>query len=399
MTSDPSATDMLKGVTILQVIPELDAGGAERTVIEVAEAITRAGGQALVASAGGRMEIELKEAGGILIPNPTLPSKNPFTIRRNARWLAGVMRQEKVSIIHARSRAPAWSAYWAAKSVGVPFVTTYHGTYNARSAFKKWYNSVMAKGDAVIANSAFIADHVRAQFPETTGRLTTISRGVDLDALDPERISDAEKQALSLKWFGNKAPGFVILLPGRLTSWKGQQDAIAAMGLLAAQHTLPAWTLVLAGDAQGRTAHLDNLKSQIAEQKLDEHIFIVGHCDNMPVAYALADLVLAPSRDPEAFGRVAAEAGAMKKPVIASDHGGQALIVVNGKTGWLSSPQAPEQLAKAIKIAMLDMTGAERQAMGEQARAYVAPRFSKSALQAATLEVYNGLLRNGISNA
>lgn len=382
----------LSGATILQVIPDLAAGGAERTTVEVAEALVRAGATALVASAGGRLEGELAEAGGQLIRNESLRSKNPLVIRRNASWLAKLIRDKRVDLVHARSRAPAWSAYWASKQTRTHFVTTYHGAYNAKAALKRWYNSVMARGEVVIANSDYIADHVATIYPGTAARIIAIPRGVDLDAMRAEAISDERIEALRQAWFpGAAPPGPLFFLPGRLTRWKGQEDAIAAMALRRDIGADPLGTLILAGDDQGRIDYLEALKAQITAEKLDEAVKIVGHCADMPAAYHLCDIVLAPSREPEAFGRVAAEAGAMGRPAIAAAHGGQTEIIEDKITGRLVPPKDPRALAEAMnELARMSQT--ERDAMAIAATKRIGARFSKTALQTATLEVYSKLL-------
>jgi hypothetical protein len=213
-------------LTVLQVTPELNAGGVERTTLEIAEAISRAGGLALVATAGGRLEPDLKTTGGELIRIPAA-SKNPITLIANAFKLAKVARERHVQIIHARSRAPAWSALLAARMAKVPFVTTYHGIYNAKSPLKAFYNSVMARGDAIIANSEFTREHILTNHDVMPERITAIPRGVDLDVFDPAKISADEIAALRTKW-GVQPNQCVVLVPARLTRWKGQMILIEA---------------------------------------------------------------------------------------------------------------------------------------------------------------------------
>lgn len=379
----------LRGATILQVIPHLAAGGAERTTIEVAEALVAAGATALVASAGGRLEGELQRAGGELIRIDNLPTKNPFAIHANAGRLATIAAERKVSLIHARSRAPAWSALWAARRMKLPFVTTYHGVYNAKGSLKRLYNSVMARGDTVIANSDFTADHVRTEHPAAASRLVTIHRGVDVARFASAAVSPARRETLAKDW--RLKPGeTVILLPARLTGWKGHREAIAA-GALLNQRGLTGWTMLFVGDHQGRDGYVQELTDLISAAGLDAQVRMVGHCSDMPAALALADIVIAPSNQPEAFGRVAAEAGAMGVPAIGSSVGAQKEIVVNGETGFITPPSDPTALADAIS-SLLAMGPEGRKAMGEAARARVLARFTTSALQQATLSVYEGLL-------
>ena len=321
----------LSGATILQVIPSLGTGGAERTTIEVAEALVAAKATALVASAGGRLEGELTRAGAEFIPFDAAGTKNPLRMYGNAGAISRIISRYKVDLVHARSRAPAWSALWAARRMKKPFVTTYHGVYNARSGLKRFYNSVMARGDAVIANSEFTAAHVRQQHPFAAARIVTIPRGVDINRFDPGKISSARKATLAKEW-KIEPDGVLIVLPARLTGWKGHREAIAAAALLK-DRPGPQWRIVFAGDAQGRRGYVEELRDLIASHSLDGRVAMVGHCDDMPAAFALADIVIAPSNEPEAFGRVAAEAGAMGAPVIGSSIGAQGEIIDTGRTG------------------------------------------------------------------
>ena len=378
----------LSGATILQVIPHLAAGGAERTAIEVTEALTAAGARSLVASQGGRLEAELVRAGGELIRIDNLPTKNPLAIRANAGVLAKIAADRKVSLIHARSRAPAWSALWAARQAKLPFVTTYHGVYSAKGGLKRLYNSVMARGDRVIANSDFTARHILAEHPWANGRIVTIHRGVDIAKFSPSAVSAERKDALLKSWKLQPATGATILLPARLTGWKGHREAIAAAALLKAQGA--AFRMLFVGDAQGRDGYSQELATLIAAASLDGQVMMVGHCDDMPAALALADIVIAPSNLPEAFGRVAAEAGAMALPAIGSSIGAQGEIIVNGATGLIVPPANPEALAAAMSR-LLAMGPDGRRAMGDAALLRVRERFTTSALQKATLAVYEGL--------
>jgi len=376
---------------ILQVIPELDAGGAERTTLEVAEAIIAEGGEALVASQGGRLEGELEALGGRLIRMP-LASKNPITLWQNTNRLAALIRKEGVEIVHARSRAPAWSAKWASDRTRVNFVTTYHGTYHARSAVKRRYNSVMARGELVIANSQFIADHITHEHPFAAPRVRVIPRGVELERFKRSAVSDDRVSALSGAW-DLPEDRAVLLLPGRLTGWKGQREAIRAMGRIRRHGEIDQPLLVLAGDAQGRDAYVAELRDLIRSEDVTEDVRLVGHCTDMPAAFALSDLVLTPSNEPEAFGRTAAEAGAMEVPVIAADHGGAQEVILHSETGWRVTPGDDEALAAAIEGALC-LSPEDRSAMGGRARDHVSEHFSTAALQASTLRVYHEVLNS-----
>lgn len=378
----------------MQVIPNLSAGGAERTTIEIAEAMKAAGGRSVVVSAGGRLEGELTRAGGILVKLDSAATKNPLTIYGNAGVIAKVARQHNASLIHARSRAPAWSALWAANRLKLPFVTTYHGIYNTKSGLKRWYNSIMARGQVVIANSEFTAEHVRKEHPLANDRIVVIPRGVDIEKFDTERVLASRKQAVAKQWHLPEAETerpVLILLPGRLTGWKGHREAIAAAAILATKADLPAWRMVFAGDAQGRSGYLEELRTLISQNKLDGRVFIVGHCDDMPAAFALSDIVIAPSNEPEAFGRVAAEAGAMGVPAIGSNIGAQGEIIVPGKTGDIVPANDPAALAGSI-LTLLVAGPEGRKTIGLAAQLRIREKFTTSALQKATLGVYEGLI-------
>lgn len=387
-----SAWPDLSGKTILQVIPDLAAGGAERTTVEMAEAITGAGGRALVASSGGRLEKALVDAGGELI-RLNAGSKNPLIIRKNTKLIEALIAEHKISLIHARSRAPGWSAYVAAQRTETPFVTTYHGAYSGRSGLKKRYNSVMARGDLVIANSEWTAAHVMEIHETPSDKIITIPRGVDLEAFNPQNVSDSRKQDVRLSWgVPEDDPRIRLVLPGRLTSWKGQALAIDAIGALDSNERAML-QMILTGDAQGREKYVTELEDKIIAHKLGGTVTIAGHTSDMPAAYALADIVLAPSTRPEAFGRVAAEASAMAKPVIVADHGGQRETVIEGETGTRAESGSVTALTACIRT-LIHLRPEARDAMGRAGQAYIRKNYSKKQLQAATLNVYGRLLLN-----
>lgn len=394
--TDP-AWPQLDGKTILQIIPDLDAGGAERTTIEMADAITRAGGRAVVASVGGRLETALGRAGGKLIRLP-LATKNPLTLWQNVSRLREVIEAERVKLVHARSRAPAWSAYWASKQTGTPFITTYHGAYSGTSGLKRTYNSIMARGDFVIANSQWTAQHVAEVHAIPEKKIITIPRGVDLNLFDPGQLKGERLSELAQRWnIQDEDDRLVVLLAGRLTAWKGHMLAVEAFGRLAMDEK-DGIHLILAGDPQGRQNYVDRIEQAIVDNGLGGAVSIVGHCEDMPAAYRLADVVLAPSQRPEAFGRVAAEASAMERPVIVSDHGGQRETVIDGETGIRVTPGSIESLAGALRT-MLHMPSVTRQAMGQAGRAFVEEHFGIEKLQRATLNVYLARLSNAEATA
>jgi len=374
------------GFTLLQVVPELQTGGVEQTAVDVAAAVVRAGGRALVASRGGRMEPRLAEVGGELVRLP-VQSKNPLIMAANAARLADLIRAESVSLVHARSRAPAFSALWASRHAGRPLVATYAGVYNARSPLKRWYNAVMTRGDLVIANSEFTRQHVLREHGVAPDRVIAIPRGVDLARFDPAAVSPA-RRAAARRALGTSRHDkrTVILLAARLTRWKGQSLLIAATRRLRGEGRRD-FKIVLAGDHQGRWDYRHELGNDLVHGAS-----IVGHCDDMPAAYLVADIAASPSLEPEAFGRTSAEAQAMGRPVLAADHGGARETVVHGETGWLVTPGDTVAWAMALAEA-LDTPPERRRAMGEAGRQRVRRLYSVDAMTDATLAAYDRVLR------
>lgn len=367
---------------VLQVTPELSAGGVERTTLEIAQALTARGDEAHVASAGGRLEGELVELGGVLHKMPA-QSKNPLVVWQNAARLTRLIKELNIDILHARSRAPALSCAIAAKRTGVFYVTTYHGIYNAKSGLKRWYNGGMARSDAVIANSEFTRDHIMKEHGLSEDKITVIPRGVDMARFDPDCISMKAEMDLRESW-GVGRGETLILLPGRLTRWKGQEVAIKAL------KPDMACKLVLLGDPQGRDAYVAELKNLAEQNGVTDKVLIPGHFDDMPSAFAASDIVLSTSTDPEAFGRVAAEAQAMGCWVIASDHGGARETVIEGVTGWRVAPGDDAALRSALSNFMDN--GAPKDYDAQNSRAHIEQNFSKRALQEKTLAVYDRLL-------
>ena len=373
---------------ILQVLPELVTGGVERGTVDIAGAIVQAGGRSLVASEGGRMAAELQRVGAEHITLP-LATKSPFAIRRNARRLAEVIRANGVDIVHARSRAPAWSALFASRRTGAHFVTTFHGTYNLGPPFKKLYNSVMTRGERVIAISQFIADHMVKTYKTDPAKIRVIYRGVDMDIFDPQKVPAVRVIQLANQWrLPDGIP--VVLLPARLTRWKGQALLIEALARLRDGNI----RCLLVGDDQGRTKYRRALERLVQRRNLDSVVHIVGECSDMPAAYKLADVVVSASTDPEAFGRVMVEAQAMGKPVIGAAHGASSELILPDRTGWLFEPGNVEQLAGALSNALSLDTGA-REALSNAAIENVQARFSKTRMCHDTLNLYREILAPG----
>lgn len=402
-TSFPRASaHPLAGRTILQIIPALESGGAERTAVDVAAALARVGARALVATEGGRLVGELQAKGGVWAPFPA-GAKNPLAMTLNVRRLARLCHDEGVALVHARSRAPAWVALGATRILELPFVTTYHGSYAGRSAVKVLYNSVMARGDAVIANSGFTADHIRAVHRTPAERIRVVHRGTDLAAFAPDAVSPARVETLRGQW-GISAHERVVLLAARLTGWKGHSVLIEAAARLAAAGVRDV-AYILAGDPQRRHSTLREIDGLIAARGLQGVVRRVGHCLDMPAGLLTASVVTVPSTEPEAFGRAAVEAQAMGTPVVVSDLGAVRETVLappdvpaSERTGWRVPAGDPEALAEAIKAA-LSLGASARDGLARRARAHVERRFSLEEMTSATLDLYAELLERPLRPA
>lgn len=374
---------------VLQVLPSLVTGGVERGTVDMATAIAEAGWTAIVASSGGHMVRELDRAGAVHVTLP-LNSKNPLVMRANVKKLVEIIRQYNVDIVHARSRAPAWSALKACEITGAHFVTTFHGTYNLGSwpfrGMKQKYNSVMTRGERVIAISHFISRHMQTTYGVNPRKIRVVHRGVDLGKFDPQKVSQERIIQLALRW--RLPDGYpVIMLPGRLTRWKGQGVLIEALAQLGRRDV----RCLLVGSDQGRTDYTEELKSLVERRGLTDIVHIVGDCQDMPAAYMLTDVVVSASTDPEAFGRVIVEAQAMGRPVIASNNGAGEENVVDGATGLLVPPGDPTALAEALNQ-VLALTPEQRHKMAEYAIGFVKKNFSRELMCERTLEVYREVL-------
>jgi glycosyltransferase involved in cell wall biosynthesis len=369
---------------VLQIVPRVASGGAERGTVDMAKALVGAGWTAYVASNGGPLERDIIRCGATHLSLP-LASKNPLVIRRNAAALARLIRQLSIDIVHARSRAPAWSAWAAARATGCHFVTTFHNAYGTAAPLKQWYNSVMARGERVIAISQFVADHAARVYGVGPDRLRTIPRGVDLSMFDPRRVGGERVASLARRWrLPDGAP--LVMLPGRLTRWKGGLDFIEAIAALGRRDIC----CLLVGPVQRRGFRRE-LDRAIERNRLGDIFRIVEDCRDMASAYMLADVVVSASRDPEGFGRVIVEAQAMGRPVVATDHGGAQETILPGLTGWLVPPRDPAALARAIGGA-LSLSTDERRLFAERTMAHVADRFTREEMCARTIGVYEELL-------
>lgn len=367
--------DSLEGKTILQVLPALQAGGAELNTLEIAGALRDVGARALVASAGGDMTASLGED-HVRLPVDT---KNPVALLRNAARLSALIAEQSVDMVHAHSRAPAWSAYLAARCQEKPFVTTFHGVYSAGSAIKRAYNRVMVRGERVIAPSNFVAEHARTVYSGPEERIRIVHPGTDTAIFDPRAVPPDSKVAVRAAW--TIADGVrVVLLPGRLTRFKGHAVLIEAMRFLKDENI----AAVFVGSDAGHGAYRRELEALAGNLS----VRFIGHRQDMAITYAASDVVVLPSVRPESFGRVLVEAGAMGLPTVATGHGGPLEILRHGDTGWLVVPGDPKALANGIRMALT----AAGPAFAARARANVESRFTLKKMRAETLAVYGELI-------
>jgi len=364
---------------VLQVVPRLVTGGVERGTVDVAAALVAYGWKAVVASAGGPLVRELERAGAQHVTLP-LASKNPFVMRANVDRLATLIRHLDIDIVHARSRAPAWSARFAAARTQTHFVTTFHNAYGRGSFLKHRYNAVMATGERVIAISQFVAEHAATVYGVPAERLRVIPRGVDLIRFDPDKMRPERMITLTKAWrLLDGAP--VVLLPGRLTRWKGQQVLIEAMARLKRRDI----QAVILGSGSAR--YRRELEAAVARAGSSASFRFIDDCADIAAAYMLADVVVSASTSPEGFGRVIVEAQAMGRPVVATAHGGALETVIPGETGWLVPPGDADALAAALAEA-LDQNPETRLAMARRQIAHARAEFSSALMAARTLTVY-----------
>ena len=385
LSLDTDQNNSFRHPTVMQVLPELLTGGVERGAIDVAGAIVESGGRALVVSAGGPMTYELKRLGAEHFELP-VASKNPFIMWKNIKRLANLALDQKVDIIHARSRAPAWSAWYAARQTNKHFVTTFHGTYSHNNWFKRWYNNIMTKGERVIAISDFISAHIRKTYGVPVANIRVIPRGIDINKFDTNKVSQERRIKLANEWrLPDDMP--IIILPGRITRWKGQTVFIDAIKKLGRKDIM----CLIVGSDQGRKRYRRELEERIANNDLQDIIHLVDHCKDMAAAYMLTDIVVSASTEPEAFGRVIVEAQSLGRPVIGTNHGGTKETIVEGKTGLLVEPNDPDSLAKAI-TEILNLTEEQREKFSQTAISHSRKNYSKELMCSRTLDIYDELI-------
>lgn len=372
---------------VMQIIPELGPGGAEQGCIDIAAELVKSGAQAIVVSNGGSRIRELDRIGAVHINLP-VHTKNPMLMWKNIAQIRKIIQRYNVNIVHVRSRAPAWSAYYACRKTAAHFMTTCHAPYNINGEPKKFYNSSIVGGELVIAISQYVASYLQTHYKLPANRIRLIPRGIPMDRFHPTAVTPQRMISLAGEW---RVPdgSNIVMLPGRLTRWKGHHVLIEAMARL----KRPDLFCVIIGSDQGRKDYRNELESLIQERSLGGQVRIVDHCNDMPAAYMLASIVVCPSTDPEGFGRVPVEAQAMGRPIIASDHGGAQETIIKGQTGWLVEPGNVAALSGAIEE-VLSLNATQRAMLATRAMSHVATHFTKEQMADKTLDVYAELLRS-----
>jgi len=380
-----------KNKRILQIIPNMEIGGAERTVLEITSFLKDKEFSSLVLTSGGKLIGELEKE-NIEVIKLKIDKKNPYSIIKNFFLFIKIFREKKIDLVHVRSRAPAWSAIFAAKKIGIPVLTTWHGHVSNSSFIKKIYNSIMLKGDAVIANSAYTAERISKIYNIDLNKIDIISRGVNVESFEGSKFSNTEISNMKKIWSvdDNK---IIILFPARLTRWKGHLVTIEAINLLKKEKFFDQVIFLFAGEKAGAENYIKKLNSIITKFKLQENIKLVERIENMPLAYHASDIVLSPSIEPEPFGRIPIEAQAAGKTIIASDHGAVKDTIKNGNnfTGFKVKPNDPQALSIAIKQSII-MDKKDLTKMHERAISNVKNNFSLENMCKKTLEVYKRLL-------
>jgi len=376
---------MSKQKTIMQILPSLEMGGVERGAVEIASALQQQGISNIVVSAGGKMVSQLKKIG---VEHITIPvdTKNPIRMWLNAFKLAKIARKKNVGLMHVRSRAPAWSVKWASEKTGIPFITTFHGFYGLKPRwFKERYNRVMTQGKKIIAVSDFIAAHIVKEYGVNPDKIVRIHRGADTHYFNPECVSVKQVSDV-FNQFQIPLGLPVISLVGRLSIWKGHTVLLKALSMMRNKEVV----CLFVGGKGGATL-MSEIKRQIDLLPQETHVQIIETCSDMPAAYALSDIVVSASTEPETFGRVAVEAGAMGRIVVATNHGGSCETIVDGKTGFLVPPSDAKALADKLD-AVLEMSASERQKMQEAALKHIRKNFSTDVMAEKTIQLYRELL-------
>ena len=383
---------MTTKIKVLQVIPKLGYGGAETGCYDIAHYLAEKKCGSFIATSGGQLLKFIKKK-KVKIFHLPVHSKNPILILFNAIALSILILINNINVVHARSRAPAWSCYIACLITRANFATTFHGTYNFKSKLKKFYNSVMLKSKLSIAGSNFIFNHISENYSEYLERkkkLRVIFRGINLDYYNQKNISILNQENIKKEWeiLSNK---FIILMPGRLTYWKGQEKLIEALNILIEDYNKTNFQTIILGSDQGRTVYKKKLFNLVQRYRLNHMIKFINHCKEMPIAYSLADVVVSASIEPEAFGRVSVEAQAMGKPIIASNLGGSKETIMKDKSGFLYKHDDPRQLAQILNDIM-ELDQESLNSIGNEGRKNVTKKFDVEAMCDSTLREYKKLL-------
>ena len=384
---------MTTKINVLQVIPKLGYGGAETGCYDIAHYLAEQNCGSYIATSGGDL-LKFVKKNKVKVFKLPVHSKNPLIIILNTIMMIFLILIKKINIVHARSRAPAWSCYFACLITNTIFVTTFHGTYNYKSKLKKFYNSIMLRSKLTIAGSNFIFGHINDNYSEYLNKhkkLRVIFRGINVDYFNSKNISILKQEKLKREWSidPNK---FIILMPGRLTYWKGQEKFIEALNILVEDYNFTNFHAILLGSDQGRKVYSKKLFSLVERYSLSKKISFINHCGEMPLAYSLADVVVSASIEPEAFGRIAVESQSMGKPIIASNIGGSKETVLNKKTGFLYKHDDPRELAKILNT-VIQLSVDDLKFMGNEGRKNVTKKFDVEKMCNTTFTEYKKLLK------
>ncbi len=383
---------MATNLKVLQVIPKLGYGGAETGCFDIAHYLSENNCESFIVTSGGEL-LKFVDKKKVKIFKLPVQSKNPLLIFINSIILIGIILLNNISIVHARSRAPAWSCLIASKITGRKFVTTFHGTYNFKTNLKKFYNSVMVRSDLIIAGSNFIFSHIKENYSMYLNykkKFLVIFRGINVDYFDSSTTLENDEKKLLKQWDIDKDKK-IILLPGRLTSWKGQEVFIEAINLINIELGYEAFYIVILGSDQGRELYKKKLIRLSEQYRMSKQIRFIDHCKNMALAYKVSDIIVSASNEPEAFGRVSVEAQSMGKPIIASNIGGSNETVIDEKTGFLFESNNAKSLSKQI-LRVLNMDETSLKIMGIEARKNVTQRFNVEKMCFSTYSEYKRLL-------
>ena len=383
---------MSSELKVLQVIPKLGYGGAETGCYDLAHYLPENNCSSYIVTSGGELLkfIDKKKVKVIKLP---VHSKNPFLMLFNSIALIFIILLNNISIVHARSRAPAWSCLFATKITRRKFVTTFHGTYNFKNSIKKFYNSVMVRSDLIIAGSNFIFSHINQNYPkylDLKKKFLVIFRGINVDYFDSSTTLDSEENRLISDWEVDKNKK-TILMPGRLTAWKGQETFIEALNLVNKELGYESFNAVILGSDQGRDIYTKKIKRLAEQYRLTSQLKFIEHCKNMPLAYKISDIVVSASVEPEAFGRVAVEAQSMEKLIIASDIGGSNETITDNVTGFLFQSGNAEALSKKI-IEALQLDESRLKSIGIEGRKNIIKKFNVEKMCFSTYSEYKKLL-------